>query len=158
MSKIHLTTFIAAPYERVFDLSRSIDLHKESMKKYQEQAVSGTRFGLIEEDEMVTWQAKHLGKTRQMRVKITKMKKPHMFIDEQNEGNFRMMKHEHYFKPCDNGTIMIDLLEYEVPYGGVGKFFDKFYLQKYLTRLLQERNTTIKEFAESDQWRRLLLK
>lgn len=158
MPKIHLTTFIAAPQQRVFDLSRSIDLHKESMKKFNEQAVSGTRFGLIEEDEMVTWQARHLGKTRQMRVKITRMEKPGTFTDEQNEGSFKMMKHEHYFKPCDNGTIMIDFFEYEVPYGGLGKLFDRVYLNRYITRLLEERNRTIKSFAESDQWRRLLMK
>jgi len=158
MRKIHLTTFIAAPHQRVFDLSRCIELHKESMKKYNEKAVSGIRFGLIEEDEMVTWQAKHLGKTRHMRVKVIKMRKPDMFVDVQNEGNFKMMRHEHYFKPCENGTIMIDLFEYEVPYGALGKLFDRLYLSRYITRLLIMRNTTLKEFAESDKWKRLLLK
>lgn len=49
MPTIHLTTFIAAPANRVFDLSRNIDLHKESMKGHAEEAVSGVRFGLIEE-------------------------------------------------------------------------------------------------------------
>jgi len=158
MRKIHLTTFIAAPVQRVFDLSRSIDLHKESMKEYHEQAVSGIRFGLIEEDEMVTWKARHLGKTRMMRVKVTEMKKPHMFIDEQNEGDFKMMKHEHYFKPCENGTIMIDLFQYDVPYGWAGKIFDRFWLSRYISRLLYQRINTIKEFAESDRWKRLLEK
>ncbi|MBI1342091.1 MAG: cell division protein [Terrimonas sp.] len=158
MRKIHLTTFIAAPYQRVFDLSRSIDLHKESMKKYREQAVSGIRFGLIEEDEMVTWQARHLGKTRMMRVKVTEMKKYERFVDEQNEGNFKMMRHEHYFKPCDNGTIMIDIFEYDMPYGNLGKLIDSLFLFRYITRLLELRNQTIKEFAEGEQWKRLLLK
>ena len=40
MPNIHLTTFIAAPVERVFDLSRNIDLHKESMTKHKEEAVA----------------------------------------------------------------------------------------------------------------------
>ena len=35
-----------------------------------------------------------------------------MFIDEQIKGDFKMMKHEHHFKPCENGTIMIDLVEF----------------------------------------------
>ena len=76
MPLIHLTTFIEAPVERVFDLSRSIQLHKESMKKHKEEAVAGTRFGLIEKDETVTWKAKHLFKTRILRMKITEMQKP----------------------------------------------------------------------------------
>ncbi|MBD0294000.1 MAG: cell division protein, partial [Flavisolibacter sp.] len=41
MPFIHLTTFIAAPIERVFDLSRSINLHKASMKAYNERPIAG---------------------------------------------------------------------------------------------------------------------
>lgn len=53
MPTIHLTTFIAAPVNIVFDLSRHIDLHKESMISYKEEAVAGTRFGLIEKMKLL---------------------------------------------------------------------------------------------------------
>lgn len=158
MPKIHLTTFIKAPVDRVFDLSRNIDLHKQSMSKYKEEAVAGTRFGLIEKEDTVTWKAKHLFKTRLLRSKITDMKKPNMFIDEQAEGDFKAMKHEHHFKPCENGTIMIDILDFETPYGSVGQLFNRVYFTRYMRRLIEHRNTTIKEFAESDKWQKLLLK
>jgi len=158
MPTIHLTTFIAAPVNVVFDLSRNIDFHKQSMKAYHEEAVSGIRFGLIENEEMVTWQAKHLFKTRMLRVKITGMKKNETFISEQVEGDFKMMKHEHHFKPCDNGTIMIDLFHFESPYGIFGQWFNSLYLTRYMKRLLEQRNTTLKEFAESDKWKKVLVK
>src|SRR5690606_17815051 len=117
MPTIHLTTFIAAPVHVVFDLTRHVGLHKMSMASHKEEAVAGTRFGLIEEEDTITWKARHLFKTRLLRVKVTKMKKHEMFVDEQSQGDFRMMKHEHYFKPCDNGTILIDLFHFESPYG-----------------------------------------
>lgn len=158
MPTIHLTTFIAAPANRVFDLSRNIDLHKESMKGHAEEAVSGVRFGLIEKEETVTWKAKHLFKKRLLRTKITAMKAPEMFVDEQIEGDFKMMKHEHYFKPCDNGTIMIDLFHFESPYGTVGKIVNSVYLKGYMKKLLEKRISVIKEYAETDKWRRLLNK
>jgi len=158
MSSIHLTTFIAAPVNRVFDLARSIDMHKQSMNRHKEDAVSGIRFGLIEKNESVTWKAKHLFKTRFFRSEITDMKKPDMFIDEQVKGDFKMMKHVHHFKPCDNGTIMIDLLEFEPPYGTVGKLFSKLYLTRYMKNLLEQRNKILKEFAESEKWRKFLNK
>jgi ligand-binding SRPBCC domain-containing protein len=158
MPVIHLTTFIAAPVEVVFDLSRHVDVHKRSMVNFKEEAVAGTRFGLIEKDETVTWKAKHFFKTRFLRVKVTDLKKPDRFTDEQLNGDFKKMKHEHHFKPCDNGTIMIDLFEYEVPYGWLGKIFDKLYLSKYIVRLLHQRNQTIREYGESDKWKRLLIK
>jgi ligand-binding SRPBCC domain-containing protein len=158
MPVIHLTTFIAAPFERVFDLSRNIDLHKESMKHHREEAVAGTRFGLIEKEETVTWKAKHFFKTRVLKVKITQMEKTSRFTDEQFEGPFKLMKHEHFFKPCENGTIMIDLFHFESPYGFIGRFLNSIYLRSYMKNLLVRRNSVIKEYAESNQWRKLLEK
>ena len=158
MPTIHLTTFIQAPTERVFDLSRNVDLHKQSMVRHQEEAVAGIRFGLVEKEDTITWKAKHLFKTRMLRARITDMKKPQMFIDEQAEGDFKMMKHEHHFKPCENGTIMIDLLSFESPYGSIGKIFNKLYLTRYMKKLLEHRNKTIKEFAESEKWKKILIK
>lgn len=158
MPTIHLTTFIAAPIQVVYDLCRHIDVHKQSMKAYKEEAVAGTRFGLIEKDETVTWKAKHLFKNRFLRVKISEMKKPEMFTDVQLQGDFKMMKHEHHFKPCDNGTILIDLFHFESPYGVLGQWLNSLYLTQYLKGLLEQKNKTIKEFAESGRWKKLLIK
>src|SRR5947208_3556138 len=108
MPFIHLTTFIAAPQERVFDLSRSIALHKASMKAYRESIVDGKLTGLLDLDETITWTARHLFKQRVLKMRVTKLQRPDYFVDEQEEGDFIMLKHEHYFKAIENGTIMID--------------------------------------------------
>lgn len=142
----------------VFDLSRHIGLHKESMARFNEEAVAGTRFGLIEKDETVTWKARHFFRNRLLRVRITEMKKPDMFVDEQAQGDFRMMKHEHYFKSCDNGTIVIDLFHFESPYGLIGRWFNNFFLTRYIRRLIEQRNDTIKSYAENGGWKKLLRK
>jgi len=158
MPTIHLTTFIAAPVERVFDLSRSIDLHKRSMHKRKEQAINGTTFGLINEGETVTWKAKHLYRTRFLKVKVSSMKRPVSFTDESVSGDLKNMKHEHHFKTIDNGTLMIDIFKYDIAFGAVGKFINRIYLVKYLEQLLEERNSMIKEYAEGDKWKFLLEK
>ncbi len=156
MPTIHLTTFIAAPSNVVFDLSRHVGLHKESMSKFREEAVAGTRFGLIENEDTVTWKARHFFKNRLLRVKTTGMQKKEQFTYEQLQGDFKMMKHEHHFKACENGTLLIDLFHFESPYGMLGQWFNNLYLTKYLRRLLEERNRTIKEYAESGKWKKLL--
>lgn len=127
------------------------------MQKHQEEAVAGTRFGLMEREDTVTWKAKHFFKTRILRVKISAMKKNEQFTDEQVDGDFKQMKHEHYFKPCDNGTIMIDLFHFESPYGRFGKWFNGLYFTRYMRNLLEQRNTIIKEFAENGKWKQLLV-
>jgi ligand-binding SRPBCC domain-containing protein len=158
MPTIHLTTFIKAPVQVVFDLSRSVEVHKQSMRNFKEEAVAGTRFGLVEKEDTITWKAKHLLRKRLLRVRITEMFKWERYTDEQVEGNFKMMKHEHHFKPCDNGTIIIDLLHFESPYGVMGKWFNSLYFTRYMRRLLEQRNKTIKEFAETGKWKNLLVK
>jgi ligand-binding SRPBCC domain-containing protein len=155
MPTIHLTTFVAAPVQVVFDLSRHVGLHKESMAAFKEEAVAGTRVGLIEKDDTVTWKAKHFFKERLLRVKISDMKKNELLVDEQAQGDFKMMKHERHFKPCDNGTILIDLFHFESPYGIFGQWFNTLYLNKYIKQLLELRNRTIKDYAESGKWKKL---
>ena len=157
MPSIHLTTFVNAPVERVFDLSRSVTLHKKSLEHTGEQAIAGTTSGLIGLNESVTWKAKHLGKMRTMKIKISAMSTPHSFTDEMAEGDFTSMKHEHHFKKVENGTIMIDLFYFETPYGFIGKVFNRLYLTRYLRRLLEQRNSMIKDYAESSKWQHLLV-
>ena len=156
MPKIHLTTFIAAPVERVFNLSRSISLHKISTAGTNEEAIAGITSGLINLNETVTWRAKHLFKTRQHTSVISAMEMPVQFVDEMVEGEFKSFRHEHHFKPIDNGTIMIDLLDFETPYGTFGKIFNSIYLKKYLEKFLQKRNNVIKEYAETQKWKVIL--
>ena len=156
MSRIHLTTFIAAPVQRVYDLSRSINLHKISTAHTQEQAINGVMTGLIKEGETVTWQAKYLFKQRKFTTKITAMKMPESFTDEMIEGDFKSFYHQHYFKPANNGTIMIDVLNFESPYSLAGKFFNSIYLKQYIQHLLQKRNEVIKDYAETMKWKAIL--
>ena len=156
MPSIHLTTYINAPAQRVFDLSRSINLHRKSLVHTGEEAVAGITSGLINLHETVTWKAKHLGKKRMLKVKISAMEPPGSFTDEMLDGDFKSMKHEHHFKQVENGTIMIDLFSFESPYGVAGKLLNRLYLTRYLRRLLEQRNQVIKEYAESNKWQHLL--
>ena len=156
MPTIHLTTFIKAPIERVFDLARSIDLHKKSMSHTKEEAVGGITTGLINLHDTVTWKAKHLGKTRYFKSRITQLEKPLLFTDEMAEGDFKTLLHEHHFKQVENGTIMIDIMKFEAPYGGLGRLFSKVFLTGYLRKMLEMRNKAIREYAESEKWKQLL--
>jgi len=156
LTKIHITTFIAAPIKRVFDLSRSINLHKISTSKTGEEAIAGTISGLINKDEEVTWKAKHLFKTRIFTSKITDMQMPDFFCDEMIKGDFKRFKHEHFFKTVSNGTIMIDKLDFESPYGSIGRMVNKYFLKKYLENFLTERNKVIKNYAETEKWKAIL--
>jgi len=148
MPKIQLTTSINAPIEKVFDLSRSIDLHMESTKQTGEKAIAGKTSGLIELGETVTWRAKHFGIWQTLTSRITEFDQPNLFVDEMLSGAFKSFKHEHHFTALDDQTIMKDIFEFESPMGIIGKIFNKVILTSYMTKLLVKRNRVIKEVAE----------
>lgn len=156
MSYIHVTTFIEAPVERVFQLSRSMKLHQHSMAAYGQEAIQQPSSGLINLGETVTWKAKHLFRIRFLKIKVTAMQAPFSFVDEQVLGDFKSMKHEHFFKPVENGTIMIDQFHYQLRHGKLGSLVNAILVRKYILRLLEERNKSIKKVAETSDWKKYL--
>ena len=159
MPEIELKTQIQAPVDRCFDLSRSIDLHMLSTQQTNEIAVAGVITGLIGLNESVTWKARHFGVWQKLTSEITEFKYPDYFVDEMVKGAFKSFRHEHYFKEKENNmTEMIDKFSYESPLGILGSLADKLFLKRYMTDLLDKRNQTIKEVAESDRWKEILNK
>ncbi len=157
MTFIHLTTVIHAPIERCFDLARSIDVHQRSTASTREKAIAGRTTGLIGQGETVTWEAYHLFMQRQLTVIITDMSRPHFFRDEMLAGTFASMHHEHLFREENSSTVMEDRFFYETPFGIAGTLFDRLILKTYMTKFLVERNRVLKEYAESDEWKKYLL-
>ena len=156
MPVLELATSIAAPVERVFDLSRSIDLHMCSTADTGERAIAGVTSGLIGFAEEVTWRAKHLGIWQSLTVRITEFERPTHFADVMQRGVFRRMEHHHYFEPAPGGTLMRDLFTFESPLGLLGRLADFVFLERYLRSFLIERNRVIKATAESDAWRQFI--
>lgn len=149
MPTIHLSLWIAAPPEVVFDLARSIDTHSASMSKSGERAVEGITEGEIGLGEQVTWRARHFGFTFHMTSRIAEMDRPTRFVDEQVTGPFKEWRHLHSFDGDAGGTHMVDRIDYEAPFGLLGRAMDRLLLNGYLTNLIARRNDFIKQAAES---------
>lgn len=156
MPVIQLETFINAPKSIVFDLSRSIDLHKISTKHTHEKAIAGVTSGLIGSNQFVTWRARHFGIYQTLTSIITEFKQPDYFVDEMKKGLFKRFRHEHIFTALEEKTLMLDIFDYESPLGILGQIADFLFIEQYMKSLLIKRNLTIKEFAESEKWKTLL--
>jgi ligand-binding SRPBCC domain-containing protein len=156
MVTIELETFIAAPRERVFDLSRSVDLHVRASGDTGEKAVVGRTSGLMELGETVTWRARHFGIGQHLTSRITGYDRPRWFRDEMVRGAFASLVHDHWFDTEDAGTRMRDRFSFAAPLGPLGRLAERLFLRRYMTRLLQTRNATLARIAESDQWRALI--
>jgi ligand-binding SRPBCC domain-containing protein len=156
---IELETKIAAPPERCFLLSLSIDLHMESTVHTSERAIAGVTQGIIGPNQTVTWRGRHFGLMLEHTSLIDRYDPPNHFRDVMVQGHFRTFEHEHFFEPAaDGGTLMRDRLILEAPFGPLGWVAEKLILRQYLTRFLRQRDAMIKRIAESPsgEWQQYL--
>ena len=156
MTNIHVTTFILAPAERVFDLCRNTSIYKTVLKDRKERFSSGAGSSLITSGETITFNARHLGKTRVMTARLIEVERPTKFAEEQVKGDLKSFRLESHFKEVENGTILINILTFEGPRDFLGSLFARFFLKSYLEKFLLKRNEVIKQYAESDKWKAVL--
>ncbi len=158
MPVIDITTKITAPVQRVFDLSRSVDLHAASTAQTGECAVAGVTSGLMSLGQEVTWRARHFGIWQRLTSRITAFDPPTHFRDSLVRGAFRRFDHDHFFSQRGEITTMRDVFDFQSPLGILGRIADYLVLARYLRHFLITRNATIKEAAETDDWQRFLPK
>ena len=149
MPVIRLETFINAPVEKCFDLSRDLDVHMASAGSSQEKAVAGVTSGMVKLGDEITWEATHLGMRHRLTSKIIEYHRPALFVDEMQRGPFKRWHHKHIFESRNGGTLMTDVVDYASPFGAIGQIVDTVYLKTYMRGFLLRRNAHIKAVAES---------
>jgi hypothetical protein len=157
MYVIDFTTPIAAPPERCFDLSRSIEFHLRTSGETREEVIDGRRSGLIGLGETVRWRATHLGVRQTLTVRIAELEHPKHFRDEQVQGAFKHFVHDHWFEGgAAGGTLMRDRFVLWAPGGPLGWLAERLVVGPHLRRYLIHRAALTKQYAESEGWREFL--
>jgi ligand-binding SRPBCC domain-containing protein len=149
------TTVIHAPIGRCFDLARSVEVHLAGNIHSGESAVAtgGVTSGLIDLGQRVTWRAKHFGFWHNLTSEITAMDRPASFQDTMVSGIFQFMQHDHAFRVVSSDeTEMKDVFRFTSPVPFLGRLAETLVLRRYMQALLHERNSAIKEIAESNEW------
>jgi ligand-binding SRPBCC domain-containing protein len=153
---IELTTEVLAPIERMFDLSRSVELHMASTAHTGERAVAGVTSGLMTLGQEVTWRARHFGIWQHLTSRITAFERPFHFRDSLVRGVFQRFDHDHFFEQRGEITVMRDVFDFQSPLGILGHIADRLFLIEYMRRFLLTRHALIKTVAETEQWRRYI--
>ena len=159
MIYIEECTLIAAPIERCFDLSRSVEVHLLSNVHSGEQALAlgGVTSGLVGLSEEVTWRAKHFGVWQNLTSRTTAVNSPNYFQVTMVRGIFRSMQADHLFRINTSGlTEMKDVFRIAAPLPVLGILAEVLFLRRYMLALLREREAVIKRVAESSEWQRYL--
>lgn len=149
MPVIGYQQLIKGPIELCFDLARNVDIHTETTSKTKERAVGGVTEGLLEEGDIVTWEAVHFGIKQSLTAKVTVMEKPNKFVDVIVKGAFHSFIHTHQFIEVSGGTLIIDTFQYKSPCGPIGVLVDTLFLEKYMRSFIISRAKVLKEITEN---------
>jgi ligand-binding SRPBCC domain-containing protein len=76
---------------------------------------------------------------------ITTVKKKELFVDEQVKGPYKYWQHKHYFQEIDEGTLIQDLVTYQLPFGPFGKLAHFLFVKKKLKEIFSYRKQKITE-------------
>jgi ligand-binding SRPBCC domain-containing protein len=159
MTTLEEITVIDAPIDRCFDLARSVEVHLAGNMHFGETAAAtgGVTSGLLSIGQRVTWQARHFWVRQTLTSEITALHAPFYFQDRMISGAFQSMDHDHFFRVLSpDRTEMKDIFRFAAPIPVLGRIAEVLVLRSYMRTLLQERNTVIKEIAESGRWRNYL--
>ena len=150
MARFEVITAVAAPSQRVFDLSLEVEVHTASMAGSGEQAVGGVTSGRLKLGDVVTWKARHFGLMWRMTSRISACDPPGYFVDEQVGGPFKRWRHVHHFESDGaGGTVMRDVVDFAAPLGPLGVLAERSVLNWYLPRLIRVRNDHLRAVAEA---------
>lgn len=81
------------------------------------------------------------------KIEILKLERPCILIDKALESPFKSWIHQHRFEEIDGKTQLTDIIDFEMPFGLIGKLIEPFIL-KDLEKMFTFRHEKTKQILE----------
>ncbi|GEM52714.1 SRPBCC domain-containing protein [Empedobacter brevis NBRC 14943 = ATCC 43319] len=81
--------------------------------------------------------------------KIIQVEQQLSFTDFQQKGPYKYWKHFHEFIPNQNGVLMKDTVEYELPFGILGNVVHYLFIIRKLVKIFDYRHHVLKQLFNS---------
>lgn len=92
-------------------------------------------------DYAIRW----LGLPMKWRTLITHYQPPHRFIDEQLKGPYTLWRHRHTFTETVEGTLVADQVDYQLPFGVLGRMAHAAIVKRQLLEIFRYRQSKMPE-------------
>ena len=141
---------LPAPPEKIWHFfSDASNLSNITPKHMGFNVTSGTLPGDVYPGQIITYTVSPiLGIPLFWMTEITAVEKNRFFVDEQRRGPYSLWHHQHLFEERDGGTLMTDLVHYEVPLGFLGTIAHGLFVKAQLQKIFDFRAEAVgKEFG-----------
>lgn len=98
----------------------------------------------LEEGALHEFKVKVFGFPVTWKARISQVTPPHGFTDYAEKSPFAFWRHRHDFIPDGEGTLVRDVVVYELPYGKLGRALHKWKLEKQIAEGFKYRQEVLK--------------
>ena len=99
---------------------------------------------------LIDYQIKLFGVPMRWRTRIDSFDPPHQFVDTQVRGPYKLWRHTHEFAPTDGGTLVTDLVEYQLRFGPIGWVANRVFVARALARIFDHRAEAIARLLDAE--------
>jgi len=76
---------------------------------------------------------------------ITHVEEGNYFVDEQRFGPYSLWHHKHFIKPIEKGVEMVDIVDYKIPFGVLGRIAHPLIVDPKLKEIFEYRKKALIE-------------
>ncbi|MFN2378262.1 MAG: TIGR01777 family oxidoreductase [Candidatus Binatia bacterium] len=99
----------------------------------------------LSEGALIEYRLRLRGIPFRWRTRIDVWDPPRVFVDRQLKGPYRSWVHTHEFEPLDGGTLVRDVVRYELPFGALGELVAGKLVEKDVALIFAYRRTRLLE-------------
>lgn len=146
--QLRRTQWVPRPLHEVFEFfsdARNLELLTPGWLRFQILTPSPI---LIAPGTRIQYRLKWHGVPLRWTTEITKWDPPYAFEDFQLSGPYRLWHHFHNFESSGNGTLMTDVVNYELPLGVIGRLTHAVAVRKNVEQIFDFRHAQIRELFD----------
>jgi ligand-binding SRPBCC domain-containing protein len=148
---------VAAPIERCFLLSTSLEIVQRELRMHPVATAETTRTtGLVVAGDRIRWEGWQLWLPQYHVALISEFEPYSFFQDKMIAGRFKYLQHDHEFTEIGGQTLLKDTVRFSLPLGLAGGLVGKYIMVPHIRGLMHRRFNLLKRIAESDEWRKYL--
>lgn len=134
---------VPVPVEKVWEFYKSPAALEKLSRPSDHVRILNPEVG-VEEGVLHKVRMRKFGLPIKWEARISQVTPPYGFTDQAEKSPFKFWRHRHDFIPDGDGTLIRDVVVYEMPFGKLGKAVHKLFVEKDLEAGFAHRNEVTK--------------
>lgn len=137
---------VAAPIERVFDFFTDLNTLVQLTPPFVRLRILSTETKIWGPGQRLEYEIRPFVLPLRWVSEITEFDPPFRFTDEQVKGPYRRWRHVHHFYPLSTGTLIVDDVTYEIPFGFLGRIVHRIVIRRQLDAIFAFRRMRVERY------------